>query len=296
MWQINERATRGARIKLDVEADSPIVLIPESSRTDRVLVADLGHLRLTNRFVLDGHSGTLSFDDAQACGRGEAGPARPRRASRETGQPRSRHPSGGGGGGGARSVRDMTESVFEHSYPPVPHDPMTSSVYGSLDEDARFEGPEESELDFLLSPERGSSVDPSSPEAKAGGRRGPSGDPQPSPSSHGSAAGSVPTPSSSGGEQGDVGGGGGGGEARAGGAGGAGAAHRCLLDVMDVVLRDIDLLTATRVAKRDYRGRDHASDMEFTSYVVQIEVSLEHLLRRADRGELGAPPTSCRSR
>ena len=220
-----------------------------------MLVADLGHLRLTNRFVVDGESGTLSFNDAQTpkAGRDAAQPW-PRKAGREMSQARARNASGG-----MKNVRDMTESVFEHCYPPATRDPMISSVYGSLEEDARYDGLEvassilASESDTVCSPERGSSVDPSTSGRCLNSQRATS-DPHLSPSTH-SSVGSNPTPSSSG-EQGE----------------GAGA-HRCLLDVMEIALCDIDLLTAKRVAKRNYQGRDQASDMEFTSCVVQIEVS-----------------------
>ncbi|XP_076466689.1 LOW QUALITY PROTEIN: intermembrane lipid transfer protein VPS13D-like [Babylonia areolata] len=246
--KINDKATRGARIKLDIEADSPILLIPESSRTDHVLVADLGRLRLTNQFIMDGEKGTLRYDQAQAAA-----------AGRDVSQSRTRTSSAG-----TKNVQDMTESVFEHCYPPTARDPMTASVYGSLDEDPRFEGLEMastllvSESDTIFSPERGSSVDPN-----AAGRTLPvpprvSSDPHLSSSGH--SGGSRSAAASSSGEQ-----------------DGEEDVYHCLLDVMEIRLSDIDLLTAKRVAKRDYQGIDHASDMEFTSYIVQIESG--HLLK-----------------
>ena len=57
--QVNEQATRGARLLLDIEAASPILLIPHSSETHAVLVADLGNLKLRNKFIVDGETGTL---------------------------------------------------------------------------------------------------------------------------------------------------------------------------------------------------------------------------------------------
>ncbi|KAL8611447.1 hypothetical protein ACOMHN_014502 [Nucella lapillus] len=244
--KINDKATRGSRIKLDIEADSPILLIPESSRTDHVLVADLGRLRLTNQFIVDGERGTLGFDHNQAAA-----------AQRESRQSRARTSSMR-----TKNVHDMTESVFERSYPPAARDPMTASVYGSLDEDARYyDGLEvasnllASESDMAFSPERGSSVDPNAPvRFVPNPPPQDSSDPRLSSSSH-SGVGRSAAASSSGEQEGgeDVSG------------------HRCLLDVMEIRLWDMDLLTAKRVAKRDYRGSDHASDMEFTSYIVQIE-------------------------
>lgn len=255
--RITDEATRGARIKLDIEADSPIVLLPESSRTDHVLVADLGQLRLTNRFIIDGKSGTLGFKDAQSKIRKDSEDVATAASSKKAGSV-------------VRNMTDMTESVFEHSYPPMSRDPMMASIYGSLDEDVRCYDvlevvsrimPSESVLNF--SPDRGSSVDP---QASTSGRFVPASTSDlvpPSPSSHSTASGET-VPSNSEEKGGDMG-------------GDKVTDHCCLLDVMDICLSDIDLFTAQRVTKSDYRGLDHASDMEFTSYVVQIDQG--HLLR-----------------
>lgn len=43
--RVTDKATRGARIKLDINADSPIILLPHSSKSTDILVADLGKLR-----------------------------------------------------------------------------------------------------------------------------------------------------------------------------------------------------------------------------------------------------------
>ena len=242
--QINDKATRGARIKLDIEADSPILLIPESSRTDHVLVADLGRLRLTNQFIVDGQKGTLKFEHKHVSG-----------AGRDFGQSRSRQTSGG-----AKSMHDMTESVFERYYPPCSRDPMTSSVYGSLDEDARCDGLEvvsgflASESDTVFSPERGSSVD-SSATRQSLTTPGVSSDRLLTSSNHSSERSATTAGDRTGKEEVEV------------------CNHHCLLDVMEICLSDIDLVTAKRVAKSDYQGNDQATDMEFTSCVVQIEVS-----------------------
>ncbi|KAK7503179.1 hypothetical protein BaRGS_00005444, partial [Batillaria attramentaria] len=249
--KINDKATRGARIMLDVEADSPILLIPLSSRTDEVLIANLGRLRITNKFVVDGQPGTLRFEEAtQSKGKADASKSQTRKVKP-----------------GARHVRDMTESVFEHSYPVMKGDPMTSSVYGSLDEDVRYDGLEvvssilASDSDILFSPERGSSVDPSALAMSnkfISAQRGQS-DSYVFSSSSCSTTSGQPTPSSSGNQdvsEEDV-------DGR--------VEYQCLLDVMKLKLWDMDLLSARRVARRDYQGGDLTSDMEFTTYIVQIE-------------------------
>lgn len=246
LFQIAEQATRSARIKLDIEADSPILLIPESSRTDHVLVADLGQLRLTNMFIVDSQTGTLSFEDAAA---------KARRDNEEAASAGSRK---AGGAGAGRNVKDMTESVFEHSYPPHSRDPMMGSIYGSLDEDPRYEGLEAassillSESDLSFSMDRGSSVDPQCISASSS-RQADLLVP-PSPSTNSTLSGDpMPEDSVDGTDK--------------------GLAYKCLLNVMDICLSDMNLFTAQRVSKGDYRGQDHASDMEFASYVVQIDVS-----------------------
>ena len=218
-------------------------------------MADLGHLRITNRFVVDGESGTLSCDDGQPPrgSREMAAQPGPRKAGREGRQAAAKRASGG-----MKNMRDMTESVFEHCYPPLARDPMTCSVYGSLEKDARYDGLEvassilASESDTVCSPERGSSVDPSA-SGRCLNTQPASSELHLSPSSH-SSTGSNPTTTSSGEQVEGI------------------SVHRCLLDVMDIALCDIDLLTAKRVAKRDYQRGDRASDMEFISCVVQIEV------------------------
>ncbi|XP_076807510.1 intermembrane lipid transfer protein VPS13D-like [Clavelina lepadiformis] len=61
----NVRTTscRQARVLLSIEADAPIILIPESSHTDRLLVANLGHITVRNEFLTDGKPGTLSYNE-----------------------------------------------------------------------------------------------------------------------------------------------------------------------------------------------------------------------------------------
>lgn len=48
---------------LDIEAGAPVLLIPESSRSKRLLVANLGQLKVRNRFLSAGTHGTFSLRD-----------------------------------------------------------------------------------------------------------------------------------------------------------------------------------------------------------------------------------------
>ena len=45
---------------MDIEAGSPIILVPHSSGMTDVLVIDLGTLSLHNSFIFDGEPGTIS--------------------------------------------------------------------------------------------------------------------------------------------------------------------------------------------------------------------------------------------
>ncbi|CAL1546810.1 unnamed protein product [Lymnaea stagnalis] len=125
--KINETATRASRILLDIEAVSPILLIPHSSKTNAVLVADLGNLKLTNHFIVDGQPGTL-------------------RAKREAEQSKVRSYCCSTAGTSAALQkgivhRSMADNMVNESHRPArPIDPMTQSVYGSFDADERFEG------------------------------------------------------------------------------------------------------------------------------------------------------------
>ena len=44
---------RAARILLNIELERPVVILPESGYTDRVLLLDLGYINLTNQFLPD---------------------------------------------------------------------------------------------------------------------------------------------------------------------------------------------------------------------------------------------------
>lgn len=61
--QVCERSQRAARVLLDIEAGAPVLLIPESSRSKRLIVANLGQLKVRNCFLPAGSNGTFSLRD-----------------------------------------------------------------------------------------------------------------------------------------------------------------------------------------------------------------------------------------
>ncbi|KAG7472195.1 hypothetical protein MATL_G00106290 [Megalops atlanticus] len=60
---VRERPQRASRVLLDIEAGAPVLLIPESSRSPRLIVANLGQLRVRNHFLPAGSRGTFSLRD-----------------------------------------------------------------------------------------------------------------------------------------------------------------------------------------------------------------------------------------
>ncbi|XP_063173560.1 intermembrane lipid transfer protein VPS13D isoform X1 [Candoia aspera] len=60
---VRDQAQQAARILLDIEAGAPVLLIPESSRSCHLIVANLGKLKVKNRFLFSGSSGTFSLKD-----------------------------------------------------------------------------------------------------------------------------------------------------------------------------------------------------------------------------------------
>ncbi|XP_075234181.1 vacuolar protein sorting 13D [Lycorma delicatula] len=51
------------RVKLDLHAASPVIFLPQSSRSTKVLVADLGKLTVSNQFKKAGSEGTISISN-----------------------------------------------------------------------------------------------------------------------------------------------------------------------------------------------------------------------------------------
>lgn len=60
--EIKDMASRSIRVKLDIEAGSPILLLPMSSYSTKILVVDLGLLEVNNSFLFSGDPGTISSE------------------------------------------------------------------------------------------------------------------------------------------------------------------------------------------------------------------------------------------
>ncbi|XP_058265239.1 intermembrane lipid transfer protein VPS13D isoform X4 [Hemibagrus wyckioides] len=60
---VRERPQRASRVLLDIEAGAPVLLIPESSHSKRLIVANLGQLKVRNTFQPAGTRGTFSLKD-----------------------------------------------------------------------------------------------------------------------------------------------------------------------------------------------------------------------------------------
>lgn len=58
---VNVEAARGSRILLDIAAGSPVIVIPQSSSSSDVLVANLGKITVRNTFLTAGSKGTISY-------------------------------------------------------------------------------------------------------------------------------------------------------------------------------------------------------------------------------------------
>ncbi|XP_039698117.1 intermembrane lipid transfer protein VPS13D isoform X2 [Pteropus medius] len=60
---VRQQAQRCSRVLLDIEAGAPVLLIPESSRSNNLIVANLGKLKVKNKFLFAGFPGTFSLKD-----------------------------------------------------------------------------------------------------------------------------------------------------------------------------------------------------------------------------------------
>ena len=60
---IKEIASRGSRVTLDIEASSPLLILPMSSFSSQILVIDLGRLEIRNVFRFSGDEGTISAEN-----------------------------------------------------------------------------------------------------------------------------------------------------------------------------------------------------------------------------------------
>ncbi len=82
--------TRGARVKLTVSIRAPLLVLPMSSGSSRVLMIDLGSLEIRNRFSLAGDEGTISATKLSHLRSGELGGRRSRAQSGSRSSHRSR--------------------------------------------------------------------------------------------------------------------------------------------------------------------------------------------------------------
>jgi len=56
---------RGTRVKLDIKAGNPVILVPRSSKSSHMLVADLGNLTVANGFLWEGSPGTIAYSKSR---------------------------------------------------------------------------------------------------------------------------------------------------------------------------------------------------------------------------------------
>ena len=121
---------RSARFQINIEADSPVIMFPHSYKTTDLLVAELGQLKVTNRFLLDGSAGTIKARQKKTVDLSGEGSGYTDQFERQT---------------SGSDYIPMTQSVFDQSCPSqsapasvdVEVDPMNQSIYGSLDHDIR---------------------------------------------------------------------------------------------------------------------------------------------------------------
>ena len=313
MFQINEAAFHNPRLLLDIEAGSPIILIPHSSKTQDVLVADLGKLSVKNCFSFDGDTGTFTAMNDDQCQtptaeRGQNyGQNSQESLSRTSSRTSQKSFSSGVLTNRSVSQTDTSQVGFDELLPRrTTSDPMTDSIYGGLESDLRCDDdiydPTEdlSETVFKLDTTKaGTSVDMASPgpfarksvsEADVTGARSktslnipkqggtfihPSQSDFLQPCSPSLSVGSnmstgVTSPP---------------GDCTLDNSRNVFAdivqspddekkAQRCLLDVLEVNLSDMDLFSAERVEKRKYNSSNLSQDLEFPSCVIQRKVKI----------------------
>lgn len=264
--QVTDKATRGSRIKLDINADSPIILLPHSSQTTDILVADLGKLTVNNCFIYDGELGTLSYEqDVSGLKRTHSQESLSSMAMSETSEFSIDSSSAATG---------MTQSLFDSYNPPMGAmaNPMLQSIYGNLEQDQRSEtSVVRHSVDIYDPTEIGSTPKtPNSPE-------GSSVDPEffPDSSSLFSSSSNLTsqhrlrindsmregkikkTPSTSSLNRSRT-------------IPKSEADHICLLDILNIHLKDMNLYSAERVNKHSYNGS--GQDLEFKAFMVQKQV------------------------
>ncbi|XP_047493790.1 vacuolar protein sorting-associated protein 13D-like isoform X6 [Penaeus chinensis] len=83
--------SRGSRVSLDITAGSPVIFIPMSSRSETLLVAELGSLTITNKFLWAGSKGTISQVQRQSLEEKFVSPYPSGAAGRSRSRSHSRH-------------------------------------------------------------------------------------------------------------------------------------------------------------------------------------------------------------
>ena len=307
-FQIHEAAFHMARILLDIEAGSPIILVPHSSRTTDVLVADLGTLSVKNCFKFDGDPETFSHAKSEELDRADGSRTSLFRTDSEISQKSdsaaSRSSSQSFGGVRARTVSQgldsvvqtelplpLTQSIFDELQPPRSNvDLMTESIYGSLEHDIRNEDINSEIVDEIYDPTDkngsslppdGSSVDPVSPRSSSRSSRQnllldtsfdrttsrllhPPSSPALLRSCSSTSEASTrdrnvfsnnkESPSETPSVTMDT------------------TQHKCLLDILEVKLSEMDLFSAERVDKKLYKKKNKKQDLEFPSSIIQRRV------------------------
>ncbi|KAF6112214.1 vacuolar protein sorting 13-like protein D [Phyllostomus discolor] len=93
---VRDQAQRCSRVLLDIEAGAPVLLIPESSRSNHLIVANLGKLKVKNKFLFAGFPGTFSLQDKESVPSASPGgtPKHSVRKTTSTEDPKGPHPEG----------------------------------------------------------------------------------------------------------------------------------------------------------------------------------------------------------
>ena len=298
-----------ARILLDIEAGSPIILVPHSSRTTDVLVADLGTLSVKNCFKFDGDPETFSHTKSEQLDSADVSKTNLYRADSQISQKSdstsvtSRASTQSLGGVRARTTSQgldsvvqtelphpLTQSIFDELQPPRSNvDLMTESIYGSLDHDVRNEDVKSEVVEEIFDPTDkngislptdGSSVDPISPRSRSSRQnllldtsfdrntsrllhppsspallRSCSSTSETSSRDRNVFSNNKESPSEMPAVTMEM------------------AQHKCLLDILDVKLSDMDLFSAERVDKKLYKRKNKRQDLEFPSSIIQRRVN-----------------------
>ncbi|XP_060026866.1 intermembrane lipid transfer protein VPS13D isoform X2 [Erinaceus europaeus] len=93
---VRDQAQRCSRVLLDIEAGAPVLLVPESSRSNHLIVANLGKLKVKNKFLFAGFPGTFSLQDKESVPSTSpsATPKHSMRKTTDTEEPKGPHSEG----------------------------------------------------------------------------------------------------------------------------------------------------------------------------------------------------------